>query len=66
MMERRFVSVSTAAEELNVSPQTIRNWLRIGILKGVRINPTDSEQGTRGKIMISESSVEEAIEKGWI
>jgi len=52
---------------LGVSDQTIRSWVKARILRGVRLNPVESEKGARrGKIMIDEASVEEAIEKGWI
>ncbi len=54
-----WITVSEAAEWLNVSPQTIRNWIRLGLFRGRRLNP-------QGNIMVKVSDIEEAIDEGEI
>jgi len=54
-----WLPVSTVAEWLNVSPQTVRNWVKMGLFRARRINPN-------GMIYIRKSDVEQAIDEGEI
>ncbi len=38
MSSERWYTVAQAAEELNVHPETLRDWLRRGRIRGTRIN----------------------------
>jgi transposase len=60
-----YISVAQAADKLNVSEQTIRNWVRWGIIKGLQVfmNP-DSKRP--GKILVDEESIDRAIATGKI
>ena len=54
-----FITVTEAAEELGVTPGTIRNWIALGIIKAVRVNPA-------GKYLIEPRVIQEAVDKGRI
>lgn len=42
---------------LGVSGQTVRNWIREGVLKGYRLNPG-------GRMLVKQEDLQDAIEKG--
>lgn len=55
MSDAELLTVSQAAESLNASTQTIRNWLRADRLRGVRIGnrfliPHDEVERMRGGV----------------
>lgn len=54
-MNEKLLTPQAVAERLEVSPDTVRIWLRKGILKGIKVGG--------GKLWrISESSVDEFLE----
>ena len=52
----QWLTIGDVAEWLAVSEPTIRNWIRDGVFPVYRANP-------RGKILISESDVIEAMQR---
>lgn len=58
-MAKIFLTTGEVAEMLGVSGQTVRNWIRAGVLKGYRLNPS-------GRILIKQEDLEDAVEKGKI
>jgi hypothetical protein len=60
-----YLSTSQAAEELSVSRQTILNWHRWGILRGIWVkkNPLS---GGQGRLYIERESINEALRSGKI
>lgn len=52
----KYITVSELAKELEFTSQTIRNWIRLGIIKAHRINP-------KGKFLISREDVDEYLRK---
>jgi len=57
MEEDRMLKVDEVAERLRVNPETVRNWLRAGTLKGTRLG------GKRAGWRIPLSEVER-VERG--
>lgn len=56
-MAKTFLSTTEVAELLGVSSQTVRNWIRAGVLKGYRLNPS-------GRMLVKQEDLQDAIEKG--
>jgi excisionase family DNA binding protein len=56
MAERRFLTVAEAAEELGITDQTVRVWLKSGRLKGTRPG------GTKAGWRIQRASVEALLD----
>jgi len=54
-----FLTTTEAAEYFGCHPNTIRNWIAVGILRAHRLNPS-------GRILIKPEDISEAIEKGRI
>lgn len=38
-MERKYYTIQEFADDLRVSPRTVRNWIRNGLITAVRIGP---------------------------
>lgn len=55
-MEEKFVSITEASKLLSVHTQTIRNWIKKGILIAFRPNP-------RGKIFIRDADINNLFKK---
>jgi DNA-binding transcriptional MerR regulator len=58
-----YITTEQAANELNVSPQTIRNWIDWGLLKAVRVQKNPSSQRP-GRIFVDKDSIEELLASG--
>ena len=56
-MAKVFVTTTEAAEMLDVSAQTVRNWIAWGYLKAYRVNPS-------GKMLLKLEDLERSIEEG--
>jgi len=54
-----YLTIKEAAERVGVSPQSVHNWIKWGILKGYQLyrNP-DSQRP--GKILVKEEDLENA------
>jgi len=57
----QFLTIKEAARTLRVHPNTVRNWIRAGLLRAYRPNP---RRGS--KVFIRASDIFKAIEKGLI
>jgi len=57
-----WMSVNEVADWMDVTPQTIRNWVHDGLfdVRGVR------QLRRHGRIRISRDAVTKAINKGWL
>lgn len=55
----RWLTIKGAAQWLEVTEQTIRNWIKQGVFPAYQINPT-------GRILIKKEDIVEAIEGGRI
>ena len=53
--EMKLITIDEAAERIGVHPNTIRNWLKAGNLKGYRIGPR--------VIRIDETELMEAVQR---
>ncbi|GAI99203.1 unnamed protein product, partial [marine sediment metagenome] len=42
LMAKTFLSTTEVAELLGVTSQTVRNWIKDGLIKAYRLNPTGS------------------------
>jgi len=56
-----FFSINEAAKALGVHPNTIRNWIKTGVLRAYRPNP---KRGS--KVFIRESDIFKSLLKGMI
>ena len=57
MMAKTFLSTTEVAEQLGVTSQTVRNWIRDGLIRAYRLNPA-------GSILVKQEDLERAIEEG--
>lgn len=60
-----YITTQQAARELNVSSQTIRNWVDWKILRAVYVKKNPNSERA-GRIYIDQDSIKEAIENGKI
>ena len=58
-INRTYVTVSDAAELLGVSSQSIRNWMRQGMLRGRKLNPKGS---ANSKLIVRLDDVNEILD----
>lgn len=54
--EAKYVTVKQAADWLEVTPQTIRNWIKGGLFPAYQLNPS-------GRVLIKLRDIERAIKK---
>ena len=55
-MEEKFISITEASKLLSVHTQTIRNWIKKGVLISFRPNP-------RGKIFMRDADIRNLFKK---
>ena len=56
-MVERWFTVADTAKRFTVSGQTVRNWIKTGVLRAYRINP-------KGKFMLREGDILRALKRG--
>lgn len=54
-MDRRTFSVQEVADSLGVDPQTVRAWIRDGLLEAVQ------PKGSRGRVLVLAASIDRLL-----